>query len=38
MRPYSFLAIYAYITDAHFHYTECGMAKLLPESCKYISW
>ena len=32
------LAINAKITDGNFHYTECGMAKLLQESCKYISW
>ena len=24
----------AYIADANFHYTECGMAKLLQEYCK----
>ena len=23
-----------HITDANFHYTECGMAKSLQESCK----
>ena len=28
------LAINAFIADATFHYTECGMAKLLQESCK----
>ena len=26
----------AYIADANFHYTECGMAKLLQESCKFM--
>ena len=34
MRPYSDLAINAYIADANFHYTECDTAKLLKESCK----
>ena len=34
MRSYSVLAINAEITDDNFHYTECGMAKLLQESCK----
>ena len=34
MRSYSLLAINAYISDANFHYTKCGMAKLLQESCK----
>ena len=24
-----------YIADASFHYTECGMAKLLQEYCKW---
>ena len=34
MRSYSRFAInaYIYITDANFHYTECGMADLLQES------
>ena len=27
------LANNAYIADANFHYTECGMAKLLHEYC-----
>ena len=31
MRSYSDLANNAYIADANFHYTECGMAKLLHE-------
>ena len=34
MRSYLVLAIYAWITDDKFHYTEYGMAKLLQESCK----
>ena len=34
MRFYSLLAINAYTNDANFHNTECGMAKLLQESCK----
>ena len=34
IRSYSLLAINAYINGANFHYTECGMAKLLQESCK----
>ena len=34
MRSYLVLAIDAYIDDANFYYTECGMAKLLQESCK----
>ena len=29
----SYLANNAYIADANFHYTECGMAKLLQEYC-----
>ena len=33
MRSYLDLANNAYIADANFHYTECGMAKLLQESC-----
>ena len=37
MRSYSVLAINAKITDDHFHYKECGMTKLLQESCKYNS-
>ena len=32
MRSYSVLAINVYITEASFHYTECGTAKLLLES------
>ena len=35
MRSYLDLANNAYIADANFHYTECGMAKLLQESCKW---
>ena len=31
MRSYLDLANNAYIADANFHYTECGMAKLLQE-------
>ena len=34
MRSYSLLAINAYINDANFHFTKCGTAKLLQESCK----
>ena len=34
MRSYFDLANNAYIADASFHYTECGMVKLLQESCK----
>ena len=33
MRSYLGLANDAYIADANFQYTECGMAKLLQESC-----
>ena len=33
MRYDSVLAINACISDANFHYTECGLAKLLQESC-----
>ena len=33
MRSYLDLANNAYIADANFHYTECGMAKLLQEYC-----
>ena len=29
------LANTAYIADANFHYTECGMAKSLQEYCKW---
>ena len=29
------LANNAYIADANFHYTECGMAKLLREYCQW---
>ena len=35
MRSNLDLANIAYIADANFHYTECGMAKLLQESCKW---
>ena len=35
MRSYLDLANNAYIADANFHYTECGIAKLLQESCKW---
>ena len=28
----------AYVADAHFRYTEPGMAKLLQESCKWNTW
>ena len=35
MRSYLDLANNAYIGDANFHYTECGMGKLLQESCKW---
>ena len=38
MRSYFDLANNAYIADASFHYTECGMAKLLQESCKWNPW
>ena len=31
MRPYLILAVNAYINYVNFHYTECGMAKLLQE-------
>ena len=34
MRSYLDLANNTYIADANFHYIECGMAKLLQESCK----
>ena len=34
MRSYLDLANNAHIADANFHYTECGMAQLLQESCK----
>ena len=34
MRFYLNLANNAYIPDANFHYTECGMAKLLQEYCQ----
>ena len=33
MRSYSLLAINAYINYANFHFTKCGVAKLLQESC-----
>ena len=29
------LANNAYIADANFHYTECGMVKLSQEYCKW---
>ena len=32
MKSYLDSANNAYIADANFHYTECGMAKLLQES------
>ena len=35
MRSYLDLANNAYIADANFHNTECGMAKLLEEYCKW---
>ena len=35
MRSYLDLANDAYKADTNFHYTECGMAKLLQESCKW---
>ena len=35
MRSYLVLANTAYIADANFYYTECGMAKLLHEYCKW---
>ena len=35
MRSYLDLANNAYIVDANFHYTECGMAKLLQEYCQW---
>ena len=39
MKSYLDLANNAYIAaDANFHYTECGMAKLLQESCKWNPW
>ena len=33
MGSYSVLAINTYITDDNFHYTVCGMVKLLQVSC-----
>ena len=33
-KSHSLLAITAYINDANFHYTKCGMANLLQESRK----
>ena len=36
MRSYLDLSHNAYIADANFHYTECGMAKLLQEYCYYM--
>ena len=38
MRSFLDLANNAYIADANFYYTECGMAKLLQESCKWNPW
>ena len=39
VRSYLDLANNAYIADANFHYTECGMAKLLQEYCKrLVGW
>ena len=38
MRSYLDLANNAYIADANFHYTECGMAKLLQEYCQWNPW
>ena len=35
MRSYLDLASNAYKAEANFHYTECGMAKLLQEYCKW---
>ena len=35
MRSYLILANNAYIADANFQYTECGIAKLLQEPCKW---
>ena len=35
MRSYLDLANNAYIADANFLYTECGMAKLLQEYCQW---
>ena len=35
MRSYLDLAINAYTADVNFNYTECGMAKLLQEYCKW---
>ena len=35
MRSYLDLANNAYIADANFHYTECGIVILLQESCKW---
>ena len=37
MRSYLDLANNAYIADANFHYTECGMTKLLQEYCQWNS-
>ena len=34
MGSYSVLAINTYITDDNFHYTVCGMVKLLQVSCQ----
>ena len=38
MRSYLDLANNAYIADANFDYTECGMAKSLQESFKLNPW
>ena len=35
MRSYLDLAINAYTAGVNFNYTECGMAKLLQEYCKW---
>ena len=35
MRYYLDLAKNASIADANFHYTECGMTKLLQKYCKW---
>ena len=38
MRSYLDLEINAYTADVNFNYTECGMAKLLQEYCKWNPW
>ena len=35
MRSNLDLANNAYIANANFHYTECGMTKLLQENCQW---